>query len=238
MSRAALPATAISALHAHRAGITEDLLAPARSADGVNPYEWLTQPLPVAPRVLDLCCGSAPLADAIAGYTGVDSSAGELGEARRRRPGADLRLADALDASATADLSDLDAVTVSMALMLVPLEALLARVARVLGSGGLLTAIVPMRGGPVVGTPYGEVLAVLGELDRPYPEPLDDVAGRCAGFELLDDARESFVRMPDVELVLSSFYAPDASPAAREAARRLLTEPLDYPLRRLVLRRR
>jgi SAM-dependent methyltransferase len=233
-----LGADAVADLHASRPGITEDLLAPARSASGLSPVEWLLEPLPADPAVLDLCCGSAPVADHVGRYTGVDSSPHELAEARRRRPRADVREGDALDAAVTSDVSEVDAVVLSMALMLLPLEAVLARAAAVLPRGGLLTAVVPLRGAAVVGTAYGAVLDALGESGRGYPEPLDRVAERAVGFAVLDDSRDAFVRPPDPDLVLASFYAPTATPVQRAAARALLTGPVDYPLRRLVLRRR
>lgn len=228
----------VAGLHAVSAGITEDLLAPARSADGRSPLQWLLEPLAAGARVLDLCCGSAPVADGVTAYTGVDSSAAELAEARRRRPGVDVRLGDALDAATTSDLVDVDAVVVSMALMLLPLEAVLARAAGVLATDGVLTAVVPMRGREVAGTAYGAVLDALGEGDRGYPEPLDRVPERATGWAVVDDSRTTFRREPEPDLVLSSFYAPDATPEQRAAARAMLTGPLDYPLRRLVLRRR
>ena len=208
----------VDAFHAEHAGITEDLLLPARSGD-LDPYGWLLEPLPADASVLDLACGSAPVADRVGRYLGVDRSPAELAEARRRRPGVDVRLGDALDPALYE--TSYDAVVVSMALMLLDLDRLLSLA---LSAAPLLVAIVPLRGDAVRGTRYGDVLDALGILDSPFPTALPDGEDR------------SFVRPADPDLVLSSFYAPDAGPSQRAAARALLTEPLAYPLRRLVWR--
>lgn len=219
-----LPEDAVTSLHAEHPGITEDLLAPAR-AEGIDPYTWLLDPLPAGARVLDLACGSAAVVDRVAGYCGVDQSPTELAEARRRRPGVDVHQGDALDEAWFAQ--PYDAVVVSMALMLLDVDRL---VPLALSAAPLLVAIVPRRGDAVRGTAYGEVLAALGILDEPFPTDL----------EHRPDAEVSdrvFRRPPDPDLVLASFYAARATPAQRAAARALLSDPLDYPLRRLVWRR-
>ena len=206
----------VDAFHEEHAGITEDLLLPARCGE-LDPYGWLLEPLPPDASVLDLACGSAPVADRVGRYVGVDRSPAELAEARRRRPGVDVRLGDALDPALYAQAYD--AVVVSMALMLLDVDRL---VGLALSAAPLLVAIVPMRGDAVRGTRYGDVLDALGILDVPFPA---DLRG--------GEVRE-FVRPPDPDLVLSSFYAPAATDAQRRSARALLTEPLAYPLRRLV----
>ena len=209
----------VDRFHEQHAGITEDLLLPARSGD-LDPYAWLLEPLPAGASVLDVACGSAPVADRVGRYVGVDASPAELAEARRRRPGVDVRLGDALDPALYEQAYD--AVVVSMALMLLDVDRL---VPLALSAAPLLVAIVPVRGDAVRGSRYGDVLAALGILDVPFPTTLP------AGDE------RSFLRPPDPDLVLSSFYAPAATVQQRAAARALLTEPLAYPLRRLVWRR-
>ncbi len=219
-----LPDETVAALHAEHPGITEDLLAPARS-EGIDPYTWLLQPVSPQARVLDLACGSAAVADRVGSYRGVDSSPTELAEARRRRPGVDLHQGDALDPSWFD--RPYDAVVVSMALMLLDLDRLLPLA---LSVAPLLVGIVPRRGDAVRGTPYGDVLAALGTLDEPFPTDLEHRPDAE-----VDD--RVFSRPADPELVLASFYAGRATAAQRATARARLTGPLDYPLRRLVWRR-
>ena len=219
-----LPDDGVAALHNERPGITEDLLAPARS-EGIDPYTWLLEPVAPQARVLDLACGSAAVADRVGTYLGVDRSPTELAEARRRRPGVDVRQGDALDAVWFDD--SYDAVVVSMALMLLDVDRL---VALAMQAAPLLLAIVPRRGNAVRGTAYGDVLAALGILDEPFPTDL----GQRPDAEVSDRV---FSRPPEPDLVLASFYAARATPTQRAKARALLTEPLDYPLRRLVWRR-
>lgn len=219
-----LPPSQVTDFHERWPGISEDLLLPARSG-GIDPYDWLLESLPPSPSVLDLACGSAPVADRVGSYLGVDQSPAELEEAGRRRPGVDVRVGDALDPAWFEE--SYDAVVVSMALMLLDLDRL---VALALQSAPLLVAIVPRRGDAVRGTPYGDILAALGVLDEPFPTPLDDVPGA-------EVADRCFLRPADPDLVLASFYALEASAEQRAAARALLTVPLDYPLRRLVWRR-
>lgn len=214
----------VEAFHAAHAGITEDLLAPARSGD-LDPFSWLMEPVGPGARVLDLACGSAVIADHAGSYLGVDASAAELAEARRRRPGVDVRLGDALDPQWCA--SSYDAVVVSMALMLLDAERLLGLA---LTAAPLVVAMVPRRGDAVRGTAYGEVLAALDVLDQPFPTDVDALPGAQVSDRV-------FLRPPDPDLVLASFYARAATDAQRSTARDLLTAPLPYPLRRLVWHR-
>lgn len=218
-----LPPSAVVAFHEEHAGITEDLLLPARCGN-LDPYGWLLEPVAPGASVLDLCCGSAPVADRVGTYVGVDRSGAELAEARRRRPGVDVRLGEALDPQLYA--TSYDAVVVSMALMLLDVERL---VPLALSAAPVLVGIVPVRGDAVRGTRYGYVLEALGVLDQPFPTTLDQVEAEAED--------RTFLRAPDPDLLLASFYAPDASGLQRAAARALLTEPLAYPLRRLVWRR-
>lgn len=202
----------VSALHARRPGITEDLLAPAYDEQGRNPYGWLAELLPAGP-VLDLGCGSAALADHVECYLGVDSSTAELAAAAVRRPSAATVLGDAL----TVDLGGrtFDAVALSMALMLLPLELLLGRARGWLAPGAALAATVPIRSSHLAGTAYNRLLTTLGWQGEPFPEPLDRLAERAAGqgFAVVSDELRSFavpiVRLPDRELLLRSFYLPD-----------------------------
>ena len=214
----------VSAFHEVHAGITEDLLLPARAGDQ-DPYDWLLEPVGRGASVLDLACGTAVVADRVAAYVGVDRSSAEVAEARRRRPGVQVHVGDAL--ADTWFAASYDAVVVSMALMVLDAERLLPLA---LSAAPLVVAIVPRRGDAVRGTAYGDVLDALGILDEPFPTEVDALPGA----EVSDRV---FVRPPDPDLVLASFYAGQASEHQRVAARALLTDPLPYPLRRLVWRR-
>ncbi|MDP2323035.1 MAG: class I SAM-dependent methyltransferase [Gammaproteobacteria bacterium] len=113
-----------------------------------TPYEWLRAGLPAqCGDVLDLACGSAPmyplLADA-SSYLGIDRSQAELKLAAIQGRGP-LMNADAC-ALPMADES-VDVVICTMAVMLLdPIEAALAEVARVLRPGGVFATIRPVAG--------------------------------------------------------------------------------------------
>ncbi len=233
-------------LHARVPGITEDLLAGALAEDGADdPYRWLCSALPPAGVVLDLCCGSARLADVVGAhrYLGVDRSEPELAVAAARRPRARTRLGDALTAEPDGPIA---AVALSMGLMLLPLPVVLHRAARWLGPGGVLAATVPLRDPTLTGTPYHRLLVALGWTGEPFPEPLDDLDRRCAdaGFAVSSDELRWFavpiVSADDRALLLRSFYLPVTD---LTAAGRLLadlsaeTAVLPYPIRRVVLTR-
>ena len=234
----------LASYHAAHPAITEDLLLPMRGPGGLHPYAWLAEGLPATGPVWDVCCGSAPMADVVGldRYEGVDASSAELAEAVVRRPGTRVRHGDAM----TADPADRPvALTVAMALMLLPLQAFLARAAPLLPAGGRLQAMVPTREN-AGSTGYGTLLRLLGQSGSGYRQALAPevvaAALEVAGFDLVDDEVAVFHRAVaprDVELVAASFYVrhPGAGDAA---ARQWLTarsrEPgfrLDYPLRRL-----
>ncbi|WP_380166657.1 class I SAM-dependent methyltransferase [Jannaschia sp. R86511] len=234
--------------HARHPAVTEDLLRPMRGPGGAQPYEWLCQGVDVdAPdaRVWDLACGSAPVADVVgtARYAGVDVSTAELAVARARRPGVRVSHGDALTVDPPGRPS---AVTVAMALMLLPLDDALSRAAALLGPGAPLQAIVPTREHGA-GTGYGELLDLLGQQGRGYRQPLEPaaLAAACArhGLVLRDDEVAVFRRpvpVADVDLVVRSFYVRHPDGPGPEAARAWLAEraerpgyELDYPLRRV-----
>ncbi len=236
----------VARLHAERPAVTEDLLLCARDVAGRNPYGWLAEVLPPAGRVLDLGCGTAPLAEEVGlhRYVGVDRAAAELAEARRRRPGVDVRLGEAGDPPPVGTVAS---VAVSMALMLIGLEPVLAVGARLLPPGAVVAATVPTRDTDLVaGTTYGSLLGLLGQAGRGYPDPLDadGLARRAAagGFRLVEDQLGSFTRHirdgQDAAFVVDSCYA-EPPPPARDAALRLVRGAgrLDYPIRRLVFAR-
>lgn len=243
-----LPDGLVAGLHERRPAITEDLLLGARDGRGRTPYQWLTEVLPASGPVLDLACGSAPLADLVgaARYLGIDRSDAELREGRRRRPEAPTLAGDVLTTPIGG--GPFAAVSVSMALMLLPLEAVLARVAAWLVPGGGLVAIVPSRDPTLAGTAYGRLLAALQLADQPFPEPLAAASldARCtaAGFLLGADEVTAFnvpiAEPAERERLLASFYT--GAGASRTAAAEALSEQLasgarsiPYPIRRLRL---
>jgi SAM-dependent methyltransferase len=247
----------VTEYHDANPGITEDVLADARDDGGRSPYDWLVEGLPAgAATVVDVGCGSGPVAGMLPGIrvVGVDRSAGELARAR-----ADGRLRLLCRAEATAlpvAGGCADAAVASMTLMiLAPLEAVLAEVARVLRPGGTLVATVPVRAatpGPA-GTPaFADILGALGQVGAQYPEPLvgPDLRRRFAAAGLSLDRYDSAmfartVRGPDdAARVVRSFYAPGAGPdrlaaATEELQRRVRSAPvaLTYRIRRLVAHR-
>lgn len=232
--------------HAAHPAITEDLLLPMRGRGGLQPYAWLAEGLPATGPVWDVCCGSAPLADVVGldRYAGVDLSEAELAQAAVRRPGARVTRGDAMTVDPPTPPA---AITVAMALMLLPLEAFLARAASLLPPGAPLQAVVPSREN-AGSTGYGTLLELLGQTGQGYRQALApsvvSAALAAAGFALVDDEVAVFCRpVPpaDVDLVASSFYVrhDDGGPgpaAAREWLRARSQESgflLGYPLRRI-----
>lgn len=230
--------------HDTNPGITEDCLSDARDDAGRSPYDWLVEAVPRdAATVLDVACGSGPVAPLLAGarVVGVDQSAGELSRAsglRVRARACAMPLAGGWA----------DAVVSSMALMLLhPLAAVLAEVARVLKPGGTFVATLPRRsaGSPV----FAAILRDLDQIGLGYPEPLDgdDIAERfaAAGLSLVGDESVVFARVvrgpEDAEHVVRSFYAPGAGDEQLSDAvatlRRAAPVAVGYRIRRLVARR-
>lgn len=232
----------VAEYHDANPGITEDLLAGARDGAGRTPYDWVVEAVPAgASPVVDLACGSGPLARAL-GTTrviGVDRSAGELARAAGLRVRADATALPLAGGSAGGVVS-------SMALMLLhPLEAVLAEVARVLRRGGAFVATVPSRGAPG----FADILRALDQVGVEYPEPLESggLAERFAasGLTLGAEETEVFNRAvagpDDAARIVRSFYAPGAGAnrvaAAVEDFRRAAPTEVAYRLRRLVARR-
>lgn len=242
----------VAAFHAERAGITEDVLEHARDDRGRTPYDWAADALAAAlgdraaARVLDLACGSAPMSSRLAGhdYVGMDLSAAELTRARAR--GLPVAVADA-GRLPLADAS-VDAVVMSMALMLVPLRPALTEVRRVLRPGGAFVATVP-HSRPMPARDwlrYGRLCVALRHPGLSYPNDalLRDARGELsdAGLTLQDDVEGSFVcDLVDAALaeqLLASLYLPDVDPArmdaGRQVVRRWAGSSITTPIRLLV----
>ncbi|CAN5243464.1 class I SAM-dependent methyltransferase [soil metagenome] len=246
-----LDAATVGALHAGEPGITEALLRRAHDSDsGQTPYTWLAAAVPLTGRVVDLGCGSAPIAELLAKevtYIGIDRSAAELAVARDRS--LLLVQADARDLPLTGGV---DAVISSMALMLVdPIQPVLRAVAAVLRPGGTLIATLPALTSHDADDAalHTAVLAVLGRAGIGYPTTLADAAGElaAAGLHLVADDTINFA-VPvandvDAHLLARSYYAVDRSPAALDRAAATITDhaagrcAVGYAIRRIVARR-
>jgi SAM-dependent methyltransferase len=237
--------------HEERSGITEALLRRCRDGE-VDPYLWCAAAIdPPDGPVVDLACGSGPLADHVAGWMGLDRSRPELAVAHEARRGP-LVCASAVHAPFRQGSAG--AVTCSMGFQVIdPLEAALAEVARLLPPGGRAVLLLPSRGplSPRSAVTYLWLQVVLRQRIR-YPNDaalhrsqLGPLADRH-GLEVLTDERRRF-RMPVdsadvVALLVRSLYLPGGDPDRQRRARRArswrIGRHLDVPLRRVVLRRR
>jgi SAM-dependent methyltransferase len=240
----------LTAFHASRPGVTEAVLSAARDADG-DPYDWVARALPAGAPVVDVACGSGPLAERLGRrWVGVDRAAEEVALAARRVPGAVLR-ADATavplrDGSATA-------VACSLGLMLVHrLGAVLAEVRRLLPPEGRFVVLLPATA-PVTlrdRLRYGRLLLALRVRRLPFPDPAvvdrPDRTLSAAGFTVMDDDRRRFARPvhtpQDADLFVRSLYVPGVpagrTTAAAAVARRWVGTDIGLPLRRVVAVRR
>ncbi len=238
----------LAGFHEERAGITEAVLSRSRHG-GADPYRWLIQAVPARGRVLDLACGSAPLWPYLAGrdYLGIDRAPGELAAAAARGAGPLVR------ASATVlpvRSGSVAVVTCSMALMLLtPLPAALAEIARVLAPGGRLIATVPANR-PLRTADLPAVAGLLLALGRRLTYPNDAPLRRLpellgdAGLRLVGDEHRRFGYPlsggDDADRFLASLYLPGLPPARLRPARAWLRTlarartTLPVPIRRCV----
>lgn len=234
--------------HAGAPGITEALLSCARH-DDVDPYGWVAAAVDVDGPVVDVACGSAPLAGHVAHdlYVGVDRSPAELALARARvgdrvvcGDAAALPVADAATAT----------VTCCMGLMLTrPLAAVQAEIRRVLRPGGRLVALLPTRrpAGPVDALRWSVLLAALGVtgLRWPNPQTLDAPASWLQpSFTVVADECRSFAYpltgTAAARRLVASLYLPGVDDGhierAVRATDRLIGRNIKIPLRRVVAR--
>ncbi len=234
--------------HSDRPGITEEILA--HTTDGaVDPYRWVAGQIPPAAAVLDLACGSAPLAPLHAGpWVGIDVSPAELERARERGV-APVVLGDG--SSLPFRSGSFDAVASSMALMLIqPLDGALAEVARVLRPGGRLVALLPGTKGLSAADliRYGRlILALRSRLRYPNDRALTDPGAALAAAGLspvLDQHRRFECHVADAGTAaryVTSLYLPDVEPERVEqavtVARRWVGHSIGVPLRLLVAER-
>lgn len=232
--------------HEANPGITEMLFVEARDGAGRTPYDWLAEAVPPdTGLVVDLASGNGPVGRRLAPpvrVVAIDRSAGEL------RDGGGIRVQAGAGALPLAG-GCAGTVVCSMALMLLhPLEATLAEVARLLGAGGTFVATVPVRATAATMPAFAGILRALGQVGVTYPAPLD--AGlpdrfTAAGLSLHGDETAVFTRPvrtgEEAAQVVRSFYAPGAG--ARQVAMAIdilaAATPVDvqYRIRRLVARR-
>lgn len=239
----------LAAFHRERAGVTEDILERAVDDTGRTAYDWTAQAVPAQVRVLDLACGSGPMRSRLApaGYLGVDLSPAELGLAAARS----LPVARADAACLPLPDGAVDVVGVSMALMLLPLEATLAEIRRVLVPGGLLVATVPgsrpLR--PVDRLHWARLCVALRRRGLSYPNdaPLSNAAAafRSAGLVLRGEQSRAFVYPVSTEhsadRLLASLYLPDVDDRRMAHASRVVRgwvgRGVALPIRRLLASR-
>ncbi|MEJ3656004.1 class I SAM-dependent methyltransferase [Actinomycetes bacterium KLBMP 9759] len=215
----------------------ERVLRALADRNGRGPLEWAAAPLTKAERVLDLCCGTGPLADALPGrWVGVDPAAGpHRPRIRGRATALPLRT------------SSVDGICLLLVLpRLGELDAVFAELRRVLRPAGTLVLLVP--------SAAPRSLAELGLLRRVHRTGWTnrsalDRAGwllTAEDFALLSDDRELFLYPPGPQydpvadtMALSAAGVWPPSPAADvpvHLARRV-GQPIPVPMRRIVARR-
>jgi SAM-dependent methyltransferase len=219
------------------------LLRTASDRHGTGPLAWTASPLANATRVLDVCCGSGPLAGEFPGrWIGVDPAP---------RPGTEPVVAGLANAVPLCD----NAVDGAILLLALPrlsdLDGVFAELRRVLRPSGTLVVVVPsasprslteLRTAPVHRTGWTNRSAL-------------DQAGwllAAADFAVLGDDRGAFtLPLPDAataralvsDLSRAGWWPPDLAVDVRErvasglARRAGPGRVLPVPLRRLVARR-
>ncbi len=240
----------VQRFHAEHAGITERVLSRCRAGPD-DPYAWCAQPVgDTSGAVVDVGCGSGPMATRLRGWVGVDSSAAELAAARSKSR-APVVLGDGRHLPIATGAAD--AAVAAMSLQIIePLGDVLAEIARVVRPGGLLVALLPAtRPMPVGdGLLFARLQLVLRARirypndDLLAPRRLAGVASR-RGLRVVTDDSRAF-RLPlrgvsDVAELVGSLYLPSVDPARRAAANRVLRarigREVTMPLRRVVFDR-
>jgi SAM-dependent methyltransferase len=241
--------TYLERFHAQAPGVTERMLQRSRDGHGHDPYRWAARAVPAAGAVIDVACGSAPLAEHVDHdrYLGVDRSAAELSLASHRATRVVRGDATALP------LRDGSAATVTclMALMLTqPLQSAVAEIARVLRPEGTLVTLLPGRApdGVTDALRWAAVFAAVGwaALRWPNPQTLDKATDWLGeAFTVVVDESRSFAFPVETEVdarqFVASLYLPDVSDARRTLAEKVASDwigdRIGIPLRLIVARR-
>jgi SAM-dependent methyltransferase len=237
----------LAAFHDDRPGITQDVLSLASADDGVGPYGWLADAVPSDGVIVDVACGSGPLATRVGPrWIGLDRSPAELRRATRVAPG---RVAVADAAGAPLRTGAADAVICSMALMLLDDPgAAVVEMARLLRDGGRFAALVPATAPLTLRDRrrYVRLLAALRLRRIPFrhPEVLADPVSVLGAAELAivsaDWRRFAYplAEPGDARLWVRSLYLPGLDPrrlrAAERIARGWVGSRIGIPLMRLV----
>jgi SAM-dependent methyltransferase len=236
----------LGGFHGASAGITEDLLGPARDLSGRSPYEWLLDARPDDSRsTVDIGCGSAPTGAEGHRWVGLDRSFEELRHGVERGRGAVVQ-GDA--ASIPFAAGSATTVICSMSLMVVDdPAATLAEARRVLASAGTMLVLTPAAAPMTLRdrARMGAVMLVVGTPGFPFPHrevmrhTADQIA--AAGFDVVSDECRRFAvplsAPQDGERFVRSLYLPGVSDRRRRLARRLARRwrgALGIPLRRVV----
>lgn len=238
----------VSHFHNENAGITSEVLGPAKDDQGQNPYQWLASALLPRDQVLYLGGGNGgAYGPEPAFLTAADRSLAEVQAAIDCLPNGVVADATALPYADEA----FDVVAMSMSLMLVqPLTEALAEATRVLRPGGRLIATVPASG-PLSTTDalrYGQLLLKLRITRLKYPndtalaEPAPVVAKHH--LEVISDQSRRFA-LPLTEQggrrLVESLYLPDVTDERRtgagDHAERWRGE-IGIPIRRIVATRK
>ena len=200
--------------------------------------------------MLDVACGSGPLADRVGGWIGLDASTAELTAAARVDRGPLLRANAERLPFATGSSG---AVACAMGLQIIqPLSAAVAELARVLRVGGRAVWLLPASG-PLPLRDTLLYLRVQAALRSRISSPNDRALARAqvaltaagCGLRVVSDARRAFSLLigavADVDELVRSLYLPGASERQRHRAARILRgrvgRELVIPLRRVVLDR-
>jgi SAM-dependent methyltransferase len=232
-----------------RVGTEGDVAAVLRAVTdqrGRHPLPWAVTPLAGAARVLDVSCGSGPLADELAErWIGVDPLAAPGRRPLLRGSPAALPLRD----------NAVDGIALFLVLQRLPdLDAVFAELRRVLRPGGTLVAVVPSAAPRTLAELRLAPLLVPVHREWRHRSALD-AAGwllTAADFAVLTDDRAAFtVPLPDgpaartlvTGLPHAGLWPPELPAGVRDKAADALVRRagpgrrLPVPMRRLVARR-
>jgi SAM-dependent methyltransferase len=219
------------------------LLRTATDRNGTGPLGWTASPLANATRVLDVCCGSGPLAEEFTGrWVGVDPAP---------KPGGRPVVAGAATALPLRD-NAVDGAVLLLALPRLPdLDAMFAELRRVLRPTGTLVVVVPSASPRSLAELRTAAVHRTGWTNR---SALDQAGWllAAADFAVLGDDRGAFtLPLPDAaaahalvdDLPRAGWWPPDLPADVRERVAAGLVRRagpgrvLPVPLRRLVARR-